>query len=101
MGLLLCGPLIRLYGWPCVFHLFAALGFVWCLIWPILKPSLRDAAVWRSKSTRQKLKYYDDTRTRRKAISLSKFIFICLSGSLEFDSQIATRVGYHFCTFLL
>lgn len=38
VGLLICGPLIRMYGWPIVFYLFAALGFMWCLAWPLFKP---------------------------------------------------------------
>eukprot|EP00798_Chlamydomonas_sp_ICE-L_P027115 gene27115-2342_t len=38
VGLLLCGPLIRAYGWPSVFYLFAVLGLGWCLVWPMVKP---------------------------------------------------------------
>lgn len=38
VGLLLCGPLIRAYGWPIVFYAFAGIGIVWCLFWPLLKP---------------------------------------------------------------
>ena len=33
-------PLIQLYGWPSVFYLFAVLGFIWCIIWPLFKPEL-------------------------------------------------------------
>ncbi|KIZ04724.1 putative anion transporter 6 [Monoraphidium neglectum] len=45
VGLLLSGPLIRLYGWPSVFYLFAVLGGVWCLFWPMFQPELEDPAV--------------------------------------------------------
>lgn len=45
VGLLLSGPLIRMYGWPSVFYLFALLGGVWCLFWPLFKPELEDPAV--------------------------------------------------------
>jgi len=38
VGLLLSGPLIRCYGWPSVFYLFAGLGLFWCLFWPMVKP---------------------------------------------------------------
>lgn len=38
VGLLLSGPLIRMYGWPSVFYLFAVLGGVWCLLWPLVRP---------------------------------------------------------------
>lgn len=42
VGLLLCGPLIRMYGWPSVFYLFAILGLVWCALWPLVKPETID-----------------------------------------------------------
>ena len=45
VGLLLCGPLIRLYGWPIVFYAFAVLGLVWCLFWPLVKPEQADPKV--------------------------------------------------------
>lgn len=38
VGLLLSGPLIRMYGWPSVFYLFAVLGGIWCLAWPLVNP---------------------------------------------------------------
>lgn len=38
VGLLLSGPLIRCYGWPSVFYLFAVLGLLWCAAWPLVKP---------------------------------------------------------------
>jgi ACS family sodium-dependent inorganic phosphate cotransporter len=38
LGLLLCGPLIESSGWASVFYGFAALGFVWCAIWPFFSP---------------------------------------------------------------
>lgn len=38
LGLVLCGPLIRAAGWPSVFYLFAAIGLLWCLLWPLLNP---------------------------------------------------------------
>ncbi|CAG9461515.1 unnamed protein product [Pedinophyceae sp. YPF-701] len=38
VGLLLCGPLIRLYGWPIVFYTFAVLGLVWAALFPLIKP---------------------------------------------------------------
>jgi ACS family sodium-dependent inorganic phosphate cotransporter len=38
VGLLLSGPLIKLYGWPSVFYLFAILGLLWCAVWPLIKP---------------------------------------------------------------
>lgn len=43
VGLLLCGPLIHWFGWQSVFYLFAVLGFVWCLLWPLCKPEQQDA----------------------------------------------------------
>jgi ACS family sodium-dependent inorganic phosphate cotransporter len=42
VGLLLSGPLIRMYGWPSVFYLFAILGGVWCLLWPLFRPEHPD-----------------------------------------------------------
>ena len=45
IGLLICGPLIRNLGWPSVFYLFAALGLVWSLAWPLLKPEQPDASL--------------------------------------------------------
>jgi ACS family sodium-dependent inorganic phosphate cotransporter len=42
VGLLLCGPLIYRFGWPSVFYLFAVLGLVWCLFWPLVKPEEQD-----------------------------------------------------------
>ncbi|GMH44928.1 hypothetical protein BSKO_12885 [Bryopsis sp. KO-2023] len=47
IGLLICGPLIRMYGWPCVFYLFALLGLFWCVGWPFVRPEKRDAKMWR------------------------------------------------------
>lgn len=47
VGLLICGPLIRMYGWPCVFYLFGGLGLLWCLAWPLVRPRRRDAIMWR------------------------------------------------------
>lgn len=41
VGLLLSGPLIRMYGWPSVFYLFAVLGGIWCLLWPFVRPSMQ------------------------------------------------------------
>jgi MFS family permease len=41
VGLLLSGPLIRMYGWPSVFYLFAVLGGVWCLLWPLVRPGVQ------------------------------------------------------------
>eukprot|EP00210_Caulerpa_lentillifera_P004567 g4357.t1 len=66
IGLLLCGPLIRHYGWPSVFHIFAISGFVWCLGWPFLKPNLRDATIWRSKSKVEKLKFFEENKLKTK-----------------------------------
>lgn len=43
VGLLLCGPLIHWFGWQSVFYLFAGLGFVWCLLWPLCRPEQQDA----------------------------------------------------------
>jgi ACS family sodium-dependent inorganic phosphate cotransporter len=42
VGLLLSGPLIRMYGWPSVFYLFAVLGGIWCLLWPLFRPERPD-----------------------------------------------------------
>ena len=42
VGLLVSGPLIRRYGWPSVFYLFAALGLIWSALWPLLKPGDPD-----------------------------------------------------------
>jgi ACS family sodium-dependent inorganic phosphate cotransporter len=44
VGLLLSGPLIRMYGWPSVFYLFAVLGGIWCLLWPLVRPSMQVRA---------------------------------------------------------
>eukprot|EP00803_Ostreobium_quekettii_P011560 evm.model.scf_130EXC.2 EVM.evm.TU.scf_130EXC.2 scf_130EXC:62628-66747(-) len=52
IGLLMCGPLIRMFGWPCVFYLFAVFGLVWCLVWPLAKPEKRDRAM-REKALRE------------------------------------------------
>ena len=45
IGLLLCGPLIKAYGWPSVFYLFAVLGIAWCICWPLLKADEVEAVV--------------------------------------------------------
>lgn len=45
LGLLLCGPLIESSGWASVFYGFAALGFVWCAIWPFFSPQKQLANV--------------------------------------------------------
>jgi ACS family sodium-dependent inorganic phosphate cotransporter len=45
LGLLLCGPLIESSGWASVFYGFAALGFVWCAIWPFFSPHKQLANV--------------------------------------------------------
>ncbi|KAH7618661.1 putative anion transporter 6, chloroplastic [Nannochloris sp. 'desiccata'] len=42
VGLLLCGPLIYYFGWESVFYLFAVLGLLWCLAWPLCKPEQQD-----------------------------------------------------------
>ena len=42
VGLLLCGPLIAWFGWQSVFYLFAVLGLIWCLAWPLCKPEQQD-----------------------------------------------------------
>jgi ACS family sodium-dependent inorganic phosphate cotransporter len=43
VGLLLCGPLIAWFGWASVFYLFAAIGLLWCLAWPLVRPETPDA----------------------------------------------------------
>lgn len=45
VGLIVCGPLIAAAGWPAVFYLFAILGLVWCLAWPLLKPESHDPTI--------------------------------------------------------
>lgn len=42
VGLVVCGPIIAHLGWPFVFYLFAVLGLVWSILWPLLKPSQPD-----------------------------------------------------------
>ena len=42
IGLTLCGPLIYYFGWESVFYLFAVLGLMWCLAWPLVKPDTRE-----------------------------------------------------------
>ena len=44
IGLLLCGPLIHWFGWQSVFYLFAVLGLVWCLLWPLCRPEMQDSS---------------------------------------------------------
>lgn len=43
VGLLACGPLIQRFGWPSVFYLFAVLGLIWAIGWPLVKPDQADA----------------------------------------------------------
>jgi MFS family permease len=50
VGLLLSGPLIRMYGWPSVFYLFAVLGGIWCLMWPLVRPSMQVSQALRYTS---------------------------------------------------
>lgn len=45
VGLLLCGPLIRMFGWPSVFYLFAVLGIAWAVLWPLVEPEKMDEDV--------------------------------------------------------
>lgn len=49
IGLLLCGPLIAMYGWPSVFYVFAILGLGWAVIWPLSKPGVVDDVVAKEK----------------------------------------------------
>jgi ACS family sodium-dependent inorganic phosphate cotransporter len=42
VGLLLCGPLIYYFGWESVFYLFAVLGLLWVLAWPLCNPEQQD-----------------------------------------------------------
>jgi len=55
VGLLLSGPLIRMYGWPSVFYLFAVLGGIWCLLWPLVRPSMQvgDAPIMAGRGYKQ------------------------------------------------
>lgn len=50
VGLLLCGPLIKAFGWPSVFYLFAVLGLIWCRVWPMFKPEEVEPIVTESMS---------------------------------------------------
>ena len=45
VGLVLCGPIIKHLGWPCVFYLFAVLGVLWTVIFPRLNPDEADMLV--------------------------------------------------------
>lgn len=45
VGLVLCGPIIKHLGWPCVFYLFAVLGVLWTIIFPRLNPDEPDMLV--------------------------------------------------------
>lgn len=42
VGLLVCGPIIRRFGWPSVFYLFAVIGLVWAALWPLCRPDEAD-----------------------------------------------------------
>ena len=42
LGLLVCPPLMRRFGWPSVFWIFAIVGLVWSFIWPTLRPGDPD-----------------------------------------------------------
>jgi hypothetical protein len=33
-----------MYGWPSVFYLFAVLGGIWCLLWPLVRPGMQVRA---------------------------------------------------------
>lgn len=50
VGLLLCGPLIKAFGWPSVFYLFALLGLLWCRFWPTFNPEKVEPIVTESMS---------------------------------------------------
>lgn len=50
VGLLLCGPLIKQFGWPSVFYLFAVLGLIWVRVWPMFKPEEVEPSVTESMS---------------------------------------------------
>ncbi|KAG1669069.1 hypothetical protein FOA52_003987 [Chlamydomonas sp. UWO 241] len=43
VGLLLCGPMIKAFGWPSVFYAFAAAGLLWCVLWPLFRPEEVEA----------------------------------------------------------
>ena len=45
LGLVICGPLIRVAGWPAVFYLFAGLGAIWCVLWPLVQPEREGSVV--------------------------------------------------------
>ena len=38
IGLLIAPPLILYLGWQAVFYVFAFLGFIWCVLWPMAQP---------------------------------------------------------------
>lgn len=42
IGLIMCGPLIRAFGWPVVFYSFALVGVLWAAAWPLLRPGRED-----------------------------------------------------------
>lgn len=52
-GLLLCGPLIRTFGWPSVFYVFAVLGLAWAVLWPLCEPERIDEAMRREAAAEE------------------------------------------------
>jgi len=53
VGLLICGPLIKHFGWQSVFYVFAALGLIWAACWPLIKPADAVDAVEKEQAALQ------------------------------------------------
>ncbi|GLC45333.1 hypothetical protein PLESTB_000310800 [Pleodorina starrii] len=66
VGLLLCGPLIRMFGWPSVFYLFAVLGLVWAALWPLVQPDKMDEDMIAEKKKK------DQERAVRQALAAAQ-----------------------------
>lgn len=86
VGLLLCGPLIRMFGWPSVFYLFAVLGLAWAAMWPLVEPEkLDDDMIAEQKRKEQE-------RKAREALAAASAIN--LTGTMESMDEMPLSTTY-------
>jgi len=85
LGLLICGPLIESSGWASVFYIFAALGFVWCAVWPFFSPAKLAASI--------DDEMIEEVMKKKKSKKSSKIPY----GSFMKSSAVWAVVTAHFC----
>lgn len=80
LGLLVCGPLIKYFGWHSVFYAFAALGLLWAAAWPMIKP---EAAVDEVEVQQVAERRKAMVRQRGEACFVVPSLFLARGGALD------------------